>query len=108
MQLPRLSNRSTEPLDKSGEIFQSAPNIKSPKGKNLLGLISKQENDKIKLQSEISLYKMVLSNSSEIINIMTAFFFMSFREIAETGFDLLSLETVRAVLSESHIVTLRD
>ena len=50
---------------------------------------------------------MVLSNSSEIINIMTAFFYMSFREIAETGFDLLSLETVRAVLSESHIVTLR-
>ena len=53
------------------------------------------------------MFKMVLSNSSEIINIMTAFFYMSFREIAETGFDLLSLETVRAVLSESHIVTLR-
>ena len=59
------------------------------------------------LKSEVAMHKMVLANSSEIIKVMTAFFYMSFKEITDKGFDILSLETVRAVLSESHIKTLR-
>ena len=55
------------------------------------------------LQSEVAMHKMVLANSSEIIKVMTAFFYMSFKEITDMGFDLLSLETVRSVLAESHI-----
>lgn len=49
---------------------------------------------------------MVLSNSAEIIKIMTAFFYMSFREINEVGFDLLDLDTVKSVIKRSHIDTL--
>ena len=70
------------------------------RAQRLLDVINRSENEKQKLESEVSLHRMVLTNSTEIIKIMTAFFYMSFREITEVGFDLLSLETVRAVLSE--------
>lgn len=46
---------------------------------------------------------MVLLNSSEVVRVITSFFMNSFKEIDQRGFDLNSLEAVRAVLSKSHI-----
>ena len=50
----------------------------------------------------------MLSNSAQIISVMTSFFCMSFQEITLLGFDLNSLDTVKAVLSDHHISSLRQ
>jgi len=63
-------------------------------------LVKQLEESKLMLESEIHLHKMVLKNSAEIIMIMTSFYYLSFKEICETGFNLCRLETVQGVLSE--------
>ena len=55
----------------------------------------------------MELHKKVLSNSAQIISVMTSFFCMSFQEITLLGFDLNSLETVKAVISDDHMDSLR-
>ena len=60
------------------------------------------------LQSEVQLQKMVSTNSSEIIKIMTSFFRKSYEEITSLGMNLSCLDTVQAVLSEAHTVALRN
>ena len=69
--------------------------------------IARLEKEKFMLQSELNLHLMVLKNSSEIINIMTNFYYQSYQEISSTGFQLTKLETIRSVLSEAHLCSLR-
>ena len=74
----------------------------------LLDLVNRLENEKAQLQSQVELHKKVLSNSAQIISVMTKFFCMSFEEITTLGFDLNTLDTVNAVMSEQHINSLRQ
>ena len=59
------------------------------------------------MTSEVELHRMVVSNTSEIIGLMTQFFVKSFHSITQLGFDLTQLDTVKSVLSESHLLSLR-
>ena len=58
------------------------------------------------LEAEVQLHKMVSQNSAEIIQIINTFYFMSFREIDQAGFDLSKLDSVRAVLTDQHLASL--
>jgi len=51
-------------------------------------------DEKLKLEKEIHVHKVVLRNSTDIIRTMTQFYFLSFKEITEAGFDLKSLDTI--------------
>ena len=75
---------------------------------NLLSIIKKLEADKLWLDQEMTLHKMVLINSAEIIKIIIEFFLNSFKEIDMLGFNLNGLDTVKSVLSDSHLYALRS
>lgn len=38
---------------------------------------------------------------------MSTFFHLAFKEISETGYNLLQLDTVQGVLTEQHLLTLK-
>ena len=50
---------------------------------------------------------MVISNTADIVKVMTSFYKKAFREITTRGFDLCAMDTVKEVLSEQHLFSLR-
>jgi len=71
-------------------------------------MLAKIKKQNLNLTSEIELQKMILGNTSEVIKVMTSFYRKAFREILSRGFDLSTLDTVKAVLSETHLVSLAN
>ena len=71
-------------------------------------MLAKIKKQNLNLSSEIELQKMILGNTSEVIKVMKSFYRKAFREILSRGFDLSTLDTVKAVLSETHLVSLAN
>lgn len=55
------------------------------------------------MESEVELYKTMTQNCNEVVKVLIKFFRQSFKEIVDSGFDLVQLKSVQAVLDKQHI-----
>lgn len=86
----RTLKKGQKPRSKSCDLFPEEKIITH----DCVEVINRLEAEKLKLEKEIHVHKVVLRNSTDIIRTMTQFYFLSFKEITEAGFDLKSLDTI--------------
>ena len=59
--------------------------------------------------SDIEQQRMVVTNSTRIVKVLTSFFMDVFREISDAfSFDLTKLNSIRSVMSDAQIKTFKD
>ena len=66
------------------------------------------EADKVELQSEVNLFKMLLDNQSKISRIIVDFFRDSMEEIASKRFDLSKLARINQMSTDGSLIFLEN
>ena len=100
----RTLKKGQKPRSKSCDLFPEEKIITH----DCVEVINRLEAEKLKLEKEIHVHKVVLRNSTDIIRTMTQFYFLSFKEITEAGFDLKSLDTIQGLTDDSQLASLKS